>query len=155
MRVKVTGHIEPDIASAIEKLAAKRGVSVSSVVSEMLQKAVVVEASEWGESVIIPLLEEVIRKEISAGLNRLARLLVRVGLEAGTARSLIAHQLWAVDGIDREQVRRLSDGYWSDTVRRLKTPIEDLPELIQALTEVGTRTRSASTAEAATVTTNR
>lgn len=149
MLEKVTGHVEKDIADAIKRLAASKGKSVSAVVSDLLEKAVVVEAGEWGESVVVPMLEEVIRKEVATGFNRMARLLVRVGLESGTARGLIAHQLTLSEGMDREKVRRISDGYWADAVRRLKTPIEDMPELLQALSETGVRNRAPGVAAAA------
>ncbi len=139
--MKVTGHVTRDVSDVIERLASSRGVSVSSVVSELLERAVVARSSEWGESVVVPLLEEVIRREVSVGFNRLARLLVRVGLEAGTARGLAAHVLSTASGMDREKVRRLSDGYWADAVRRLKSPVEDMPELLRALQDAEMRAR--------------
>lgn len=142
MRKKITTYVDEDVADALERVALAKNQSLSAVAAELLEKGVIVQAGEWGESMVVPLLEEVIRKEVAAGYNRMAKLLVRVGLESGTARGLIAHQLTLTEGMDREKVRRISEGYWADAVRRLKTPIEDMPELLQALTETSVRNRA-------------
>ena len=133
MRIRMTTHVESDVAATIHRLATSRGISVSSVMSDLLERGVVTEASDWGETMIVPLLEEVIRKEVSAGFNRLARLLVRTALEAGTGRGIATHLLMQLPNMERGAVRRLGDSYWADAVRRLKTPIEDIPELVAAL----------------------
>lgn len=134
-----TTYLESDIAAAVQKLAATQGKSNSAVVAELTAKGLVVESSEYGESVMVPLLEEVIRKEVSAGFNRLARLLVRMSLEAGTARGLSSHLLSIQPGMDRERAQKLGDAYLSEAVKRVKTPLEDLPELLDALALISNR----------------
>lgn len=140
MKTRMTAHVDLDIAVALQRLAEQRKESVSAVMADLLARAVVVDASEWGESVVVPILEEVIRKEVSSGFNRLARLLVRMSLEAGTARGLSSHLLSIQPGMSRERAQKLGDAYWAEAVKRVKTPLEDLPELLEALLLVSGRT---------------
>lgn len=141
-RVKLSTVVAPDVAASVHRLALARGESVSSVVADLVERAVTLQASEWGETAIVPLLEEVIRKEVSAGVGRLARLLVRTNLEAATARGLAAHLLAASPGFERDRARRVADGYWSEAVKKLSAPLDDLPELGRAAREAGSVTRS-------------
>ncbi|AFZ69425.1 hypothetical protein Deipe_4034 (plasmid) [Deinococcus peraridilitoris DSM 19664] len=130
MKSKLTTYVEPDVFDALNRLATARRVSVSSVASELLEKAVKSEVEFAGESLLMPVVEEVIRTEFKRGFDRLARLLVRNGLESGTSRRLLVY--FMSSWFENEQlVQGVSDQYWKKTVEALRTPLQELPELVE------------------------
>jgi hypothetical protein len=118
-RVKITAYVSADVAKAVEGIALQKKLSISAVASEMLDRAASVEASDWGDLIILPTLERKIEIGINHGFKSLRGMLFRILVEAGTSRQMAA-QTYADLIKDGPVASRVHQDHFEGCVRRFK-----------------------------------
>lgn len=118
-RVKITAYVSADVAKAVEGIALQKRLSISAVASEMLDRAASVEASDWGDLIILPTLERKIEIEINRGFESLRAMLFRILVEAGTSRQMAA-QTYADLIKDGPVASQVHQDHFVSCVRRFK-----------------------------------
>lgn len=135
-KIQITAQVTRDVAEKLEHLAAQRNLSLSACAAELLEKAVVREIEEAEQSLLMPMIEEVVRAEFKKGFERMARLLVRNALESGTTHRLVVYLMTAWFE-NAQLVNGMDDQFWKKSAEALRTPLKDLPELIEVASSEG------------------
>ena len=124
-------YLPVEIAAAIKEIALSRKVSASDVAAEFLEFGVRQNLESAGMTILLPELELMFKTELAKAVERMVRLQVRGTLEAMTNRRILTNFMHK-SGIDRKIVAEINEASYQASLRSLKTPLEDLREIIDA-----------------------
>src|SRR6266446_197886 len=107
--VKLTVWVKPVVKAELERIAESEGVSVSATGGAFLEKALQANVDMQYSSLLQPIIESAIRKQMRSISTRLAWLLVRVAFDSGQTRSLVTNILGRQQGVTPEVLKTILD----------------------------------------------
>ena len=110
------------MTAQLDDLAQVHNLSRSAVVAEQLERALRDRQETVGLDLIVPRLEEAIRRETARMSDRLAQLTRRTALEAATVRSLVYSEL--VHKTTAETAEVMHKAAYAAARERLKQPVQ-------------------------------
>lgn len=135
----ITAHLDPDVYTYVQGVAAEGEVTVSEAVNALLRRASMHRDSERWWDVLGAQVERRIKAEVGGMSNRLAHLLARSALEATAGRELLRLEMTdrRADGSQEnvqsaeQEVNALREIAWKYAVRDLKKPSQGIRELLE------------------------
>ncbi len=131
--VQIAAWVKPSTKAELQRLAEKEGLSVSQICGALLEEAIRQNIHSQYASLIQPIIEQAIRKQMRAYSNRLAFLLVRSSFVSEQTRSLATNILNHLPGMTQAMVHDILNKS-SDTAKRNIT--HRSPQLETVLKEV-------------------
>ena len=131
--VQIAAWVKPSLKAEVHRLAEKEGLSISQTCGALLEEAIRQSIHSQYASLIQPIIEQAIRKQMRAYSNRLAFLLVRSSFVSEQTRSLATNILNHLPGITQGMVHEILNKS-SDTAKRNIT--RRSPQLETVLKEV-------------------
>jgi hypothetical protein len=125
---KLTIWVESPTAEAIEQLATAQRLSVSQISAALLTKALQDHAESAGLDLLLPALQETIKKEVFRMSDRLANLMVRTALESSATRATLMYDL--NERYEKPWMSDVKKTSWKQAVDELQRPVEGLRELL-------------------------
>jgi hypothetical protein len=110
--VHTTLHLHPLVRAELERRAAAEFLSVSRVGATLLETAIRQDIHTQYNSLLQPMLRQIIREEFRAFGNRIVFFLMRIAFAAEQARILIAnvlHHILKRDGVPEERFHEVVD----------------------------------------------
>jgi hypothetical protein len=110
--VHTTLHLHPLVRAELERRAATEFLSVSRVGATLLETAIRQDIHSQYNSLLQPMLRQIIREELRAFGNRVVFFLMRIAFAAEQARILIAnllHHSFKRDGVPEEHFHEVVD----------------------------------------------
>ena len=129
-RVKLTITIAPSVSEKLRQKADANKVSLSSLVNTYLAAALKLEHDTAAAEVLGPELKTTIKKEVRDMSDRLAHLIVRGALDAGSSKQLLFQLLVKEFGV--EKARAFKNTAWRISLEELRRPTEGIAELLDS-----------------------
>ena len=110
--VHTTLHLHPLVRAELERRAATECLSVSRVGATLLETAIRQDIHSQYNSLLQPMLRQIIREELRAFGNRIVFFLMRIAFSAEQARILIAnvlHHILKREGVPEEDFHEVVD----------------------------------------------
>jgi len=122
--VQLTIWLQPSVKAEIQRIAAKEGLSVSSVGRAGLEEWVRQQLHIQHAVLLQPIIETTIRKEIRRTIDRLVLVQARNAYEAGWTRRLASNILKYSPGMTEEKLNTILDRSSEDARKNIfrKTP---------------------------------
>ena len=130
-RVQVWGTVSEEVAEVLTRLAAAKRTTRNALVGELVERALEAHGERSAELLVVPMLEETIRHEVRHEFRSVRRLLVRLGLEAGTTRQLLQY-LMKASFKNEALVEQKGEEFWKKSVLSLRAPMQDVDGLVEA-----------------------
>src|SRR5438132_4270626 len=97
--VKLTVWVKPVVKAELQRVAESEGLSISATGAALLEQALQANVDMQYSSLLQPIIEQAIRKQMRSISTRLASLLVRVAFDSGQTRSLVTNILGRQSGV--------------------------------------------------------
>ncbi len=120
-----------ELMQVLRSVAGSEQRSLNDVACEFLELGARQHIDSAGMTILLPELELMFKTELAKAVERMVRLNVRGTLEAMTNRRILTNFMHK-SGIDRKIVAEINEASYQASLRSLKTPLEDLREIIDA-----------------------
>ena len=131
--VKLTVWVNPVVKAELERIAESEGLSMSATGAAFLEKALQANVDMQYGSLLQPIIESAIRKQMRGISTRLAWLLVRVAFDSGQTRSLVTNILGRQPGVTPEVLKTILDSSSKTAKGNITRKTPQLIELIEAV----------------------
>ena len=131
--VHLTLWVKPVVKAELQRIAQREGVSVSATGGAFLEKALQANVDMQYGSLLQPIIESAIRKQMRGISTRLAWLLVRVAFDSGQTRSLVTNILGRQPGVTPEVLKTILDSSSKTAKGNITRKTPQLIELIEAV----------------------
>ena len=131
--VQVTLWVKPVVKAELQRLAEQEGLSVSATGAAFLEQALQANVDMQYSSLLQPIIEQAIRKQMRSISTRLAWLLVRVAFDSGQTRSLVTNILGRQPGVTPEVLKTILDNSSKTAKGNITRKTPQLIELIEAV----------------------
>ena len=121
-RSKITVYVDDKVLASLDAQALKADISRTALISNHLERLTKDQAEVTGMDLVVPRLEEALRKETSRLAKRLSELLRHTALEAAVSRSLLHSELAHEYG--ESAANAIHDAAYKASVERLRQPID-------------------------------
>jgi hypothetical protein len=133
--IHTTIHLHPLVRAELERRAAAEFLSVSRVGASLLETAIRQDIHSQYNSLLQPMLKQIIREELRSFGNRIVFFLMRIAFSAEQARILIANlinYIFKRDGVSEEEFHEVVDQSNKQAKRNI---IQKTPQLKSLLKE--------------------
>ena len=131
--VKLTVWVKPVVKAELERIAEQEGLSVSATGAAFLENALQAHVDMQYSSLLQPIIEQAIRKQMRSISTRLAWLLVRVAFDSGQTRSLVTNILGRQSGVTPDMLKTILDHSSKTAKGNITRKTPQLIELIEAV----------------------
>src|SRR6266446_769907 len=131
--VHLTLWVKPVVKAELERIAEREGLSVSATGGAFLEKALQANVDMQYGSLLQPIIEQAIRKQMRGISTRLAWLLVRVAFDSGQTRSLVTNILGRQLGVTPDMLKTILDHSSKTAKGNITRKTPQLIELIEAV----------------------
>jgi len=131
--VKLTVWVKPVVKAELERIAEQEGLSVSATGAAFLENALQAHVDMQYGSLLQPIIEQAIRKQMRSISTRLAWLLVRVAFDSGQTRSLVTNILGRQQGVTPEVLKTILDSSSKTAKGNITRRTPQIIELIDAV----------------------
>ena len=131
--VKLTVWVKPIVKAELERVAEREGLSISATGAAFLEQALQANIDMQYSSLLQPIIESAIRKQMRGISTRLAWLLVRVAFDSGQTRSLVTNILGRQPGVTEEVLKTILDNSSKTAKGNITRKTPQLIELINAV----------------------
>jgi hypothetical protein len=129
----VTSWVKPEVRAEIDRIGKQEGLRRSPASSALLEEAVRQKLHVQHAVLLQPIIEQAIRRQMSALTTRLAWLLVRVAFDAGQTRSLVTNVLGRQPGVTPEALKTILGSSSRSAKGNLTRRTPQMAELIEAV----------------------
>ncbi|GEM49915.1 hypothetical protein [Deinococcus cellulosilyticus] len=126
----VGARVDPNVREKIEKIAQANKLSVSTVVEELLIRALDDQESELAATFLIPKMVTIVDQAMYKHFNRMANLMVRTAMESSISAQMLQEIAQKDLGMSRDEVKGLRNEMWGRAASSLKRKIQDLTDSI-------------------------
>src|SRR5207244_12815350 len=116
-----------------QRIEDQEGLSVSATGAAFLEKALQATVDMQYSSLLQPIIESAIRKQMRGISTRLAWLLVRVAFDSGQTRSLVTNILGRQSGVTEDMLKTILDQSGKTAKGNITRKTPQLVELINAV----------------------
>jgi len=131
--VQVVLWVKPLVKAEVARIAEAEGLSVSSVGSAFLEKAVQEDLHTQHGALLETIIEKAIRKHLRSYSNRIAILLVRALFASEQTRSIVTNILNRQPGVTQPVLENILNGSSNAAKRNITRVTPQLKELIEAV----------------------
>jgi hypothetical protein len=131
--VKLTLWVKPGVRAEVERLAEREGLSLSATGAAFLEHALQAKVDMQYGSLLQPIIEQAIKKQMRGISTRLAWLLVRVAFDSGQTRSLVTNILGRQPGVTPDILKTILDNSSKTAKGNITRKTPQLTELIEAV----------------------
>ena len=130
--MKITLWVKPLVKAELQRRAEREGISLSATGAAFLEKAIQTSIDMQYGTLLEPVIERTITKQLRARDNRLAFLLARAAFESGMTKALAIFLLKQA-GVDQARLKAMLD----ESSRKARTTLlRRTPQLETVLSEV-------------------
>ena len=120
-RSKITVYVDDTVLAALDAKATAENISRTALVGSYLERLTRDHAEVTGMDLVVPKLEEALRKETARMTSRLAELLRHAALEAAVGRSLLHSEL--AHELGQDAANAVHEAAYKSAVERLRKPV--------------------------------
>src|SRR5215471_19128277 len=131
--VKLTLWVKPIVRAEVERLAEQEGLGLSATGAGFLEHALQANVDMQYGSLLQPMIEQAIKKQMRSISTRLAWLLVRVAFDSGQIRSLVTNILGRQPGVTPDILKTILDSSSKTAKGNITRKTPQLVELIEAV----------------------
>ncbi len=130
---KLTVWVKPVVKAELQRIAESEGLSISATGAAFLENALQAHVDMQYGSLLQPIIEQAIRKQMRSISTRLAWLLVRVAFDSGQTRSLVTNILGRQSGVTPDMLKTILDHSSKTAKGNITRKTPQLIELIEAV----------------------